>query len=635
MQTSQKIGSFTVDPDERLLFAGTMGGDVLAVDIDRFEIAERRHVHEGAVEAVAAHPRLPYLAAMSMDRSVSLLTRPNGADGGSGKGANRPGLALLDRFGFRDVACRNDRAPVPATQSLSQALTFHPQDKRLATRSGNGGVMELDFADDRLALRHCTRFHGDIDLVTVRYVAGGDALISAAGGHAVLSRDGEEIRSWTLGDFNLHWFEPLGDDEYLIACDELYVIRLDIQDRKPPLRGLRLTRDDLEHVTYNAASGRAFVAGFDGTVYEIDPESCDYKRIAWVAPYKMRWVKTLERDPDILIGHCFNGGLYKVDLESQRILARIKETPNTVWTSVRAGDRLFFAGEGDLVREVKLAGAERVSKAPRIALGPAREKGGDAEGATFTKRMAMGPSGLILAEKDGRVLELGESGARLLADIGQELRDIATVPNAPFAFVCTERGEVLKLRTDDGRIVAAYHDRLREPIWSLAYHPSRNILAFAERRGHLVLADGDSLEALHRARKTSRPKRMKWWNDTLIYVRTGELWRFELESRAMRPYVEDCGNTVEDFIWDASERYLVLVNYRTELVLCDFKTGAKLCVAPDQADFSKGLAWLDQPDCADAYPLDFVTFGRSGTAHLYRIHNERLTALGPIAPALL
>jgi hypothetical protein len=626
MQTSQKIGSFAVDPAERTLFAGAMGGDVLAIDIDSFQITDRRHVHDGAIEAVAVHPQLPYLAAMSMDRSVSLLTCGNGAD-----------LALLDRFCFRDTPCRNDDAPVPPTQSLSQALTFHPTDRRLATRSGNGGVLELDFADaDRLALRRCTRFHGDIDLVTVRYTEDGEALISAAGGHAVLSRDGEEIRSWTLGDFNLHWFEPLGDDEYLIACDELYVIRLDIQDRKPPLRGLRLTRDDLEHVTYNATSQRAFVAGFDGVVYEIDPKSCDYARIAWVAPYKMRWVKTLERDPDVLIGHCFNGGLYKVDLKTQRIQARIKETPDTVWTSVRAGGSLFFAGEGARIREVRLAGADPVTKAPTLTLGPTWEKGEhDADAGAFTKRMAMGPSGLILAEKNGRVLEVGEGGARQLADIGQELRDIAVTPDRTAAFLCTERGEVLKLRTDDGKVVVAYHDRLREPIWSLAYHPSRNLLAFAERRGRLVIADGESLDVLHVARETSRPKRMKWWNDTLILVRTGELCRFDLESQAMRPYVEDCGNTVEDFIWDASERYLVLINYRTELVLCDFKTGEKLSVVPDQADFSKGLAWLDQPECADAYPLDFVTYGRSGAAHLYRIHNERLTALGPIAPALL
>ena len=55
----------------------------------------------------------------------------------------------------------------------------------------------------------------------------------------------EKLKEWRLGNFNLHWFEPVGEDEYLIACDELYVIRLNVKDRRPPVVGKRLTRDDL------------------------------------------------------------------------------------------------------------------------------------------------------------------------------------------------------------------------------------------------------------------------------------------------------------------------------------------------------------------------------------------------------
>ena len=33
------------------------------------------------------------------------------------------------------------------------------------------------------------------------------------------------------------------------------------------------------------------------------------------------------------------------------------------------------------------------------------------------------------------------------------------------------------------------------------------------------------------------------------------------------------------------------------------------------------------------YPLDFLTFGRSGTAHLFRIYDEKIHAMGPV-PAL-
>lgn len=623
MQTSRKMSSFAVNASEDRIFAGNMGGEVVAIDIDDFTIIDRLQVHSGAIEAVAAHPRLPYFAAMSMDHSVSVLGLVDGSS-----------LELVDRFVFRDIQCENDAVAVPYNYSLSQAITFHPSARRLAVRSGNAGVLELDFSNDRLEVMHCTRFHSDIDLVTLRYVDDDGSLISAAGGHAVMSRDGKELCSWNLGNFNLHWFEPLGDGEYLIACDELYVIRLDIKNRHPPERGLRLTRDDLEHVTYNSASGRAFVSGFDGTVYEIDPKSCDYRRVAWVAPYKMRWIKTLEREPDTLIGHCFNGGLYKVGLAAQHVIAQLKDTPNAIWTCVRDGNSLYFAGEGDTVRPVQLKGADRGTGGPVFEIGAPLPKL-ETNAATYTKRMAKGVSGLLLAEKNGRILELGDDGPRQIIDVGEELRDLAAAPSSPLAFVCTERGKVLKIDTAKGEIVGAYEGRLREPIWSLALHPQRNLLAFAERRGNLVVVDGNTMRPLYLNDATARPKRMKWCDDTLIYVQTCVLRKFDLASQAISDYVADCGNTIEDFIWDEARQYLVLVNYRTELVLCDFATGAKLSIVPDQADFSKGLAWVNQPGCAGAYPLDFVTFGRTGTAHLYRIHNERCMALGPVAANLI
>ncbi|QNQ08505.1 WD40 repeat domain-containing protein [Sphingomonas alpina] len=618
MQSSRKIGSFALAPDEEILIAGTLGGEVLVVHVDDFTVLERQRVHSGAIEAVAAHPTLPYVAAMSMDRSVSVFERQG------------PSLRLLDRFIFRDVPCRNDATVVPSAHSLSQALTFHPSEKRLAVRSGNAGVLELDFPDDRLTIRHCTRFHHDLDLVTLRYADADGSLISAAGGHAVLSRDGIELRSWDLGNFNLHWFEPLGDDEYLIACDELYVIRLDIRDRTEPLRGHHLTRDDLEHVTYNSTSQRAFAGGFDGTVYEIDPKTCDYRRIAWLAPYKMRWIKTLERAPDTLIAHCFNGGLYKVDLATQSVIATIKDTPNAVWTCLRDGDTLYFAGEGDTVGRVELGEPDPVTGRITVTPGTPIAKP-PSNGSTYTKRMAMGVAGLLLAQKNGQLIEMGQDGARQICDVGEEVRDLAAVPGQPVAYVCTERGAVFRVDTASGDIVKAYQNRLREPIWSLAYHPLRDIIAFAERRGDIMLCDGN-LKPLLSFGPTSRPKRMKWCGDTLIYVDTCELRRFDLLTQNVSDYVDNCGNTIEDFIWDESRRYLALVNYRTELVLCDFATGVKLSVVPDQPDFSKGLVWMTRPD---GYPFDLATFGRSGTGHQFRIHNERCMAMGPIAPALI
>ncbi len=621
MYTSRKIGSFAVDSRENFVFAGTMGGEIVTLQIDDFAVVDRLRVHNGAIEATAVHPELPYVATMSMDRSVCVL-----------EWTASQSLKLIDRFVFRDTTCWNDHVYIPYNYSLSQALTFHPVSKRLAVRSGNGGVMELDFSLDRFELIHCTRYHGDVDLVTLRYVDEQGTLLSSAGGEAVLSRNGLKLRRWDLGNFNLHWFEPVADGEYLIACDELYVIRLDIKDRHLPICGKKLTRDDLEHVTYNSTSKRAFASGFDGTVYEIDPATCDFERIAYIAPYKMRWIKTLERDPDTLLVHCFNGALYKVSLKSQSIVAQIKETPNAIWTCVRRDDQLLFAGEGEIIRPVNLTGVNQMTASSTFELGAPIYKG---DGNSYTKRMEQGPSGLMLAQKHGKILEAGENGVREIADIREELRDLAAVPGEHAVFVCTERGRVLKVNTLSGKTLCDYEVEDREPVWSLAYHPERDLLAFAGRRGELVVAEGATLRPIFSGSETSRPKRMKWCDDTLIYVQTGTLRRFNLNTREITEYVGECGNTIEDFIWDDGRQYLVLVGYRTEVVLCDFASGAKLSVVPDQTDFSKGLAWVNRKGRADAYPLDFVTFGRTGTAHLFRIHNERCVAMGPIAENLI
>jgi hypothetical protein len=48
-------------------------------------------------------------------------------------------------------------------------------------------------------------------------------------------------------------------------------------------------------------------------------------------------------------------------------------------------------------------------------------------------------------------------------------------------------------------------------------------------------------------------------------------------------------------------------------------------------DYSKGIAWLDSSVDPRLYPWDFITWGRSGAAHHFRIHDEKIMALGPLA----
>lgn len=89
-------------------------------------------------------------------------------------------------------------------------------------------------------------------------------------------------------------------------------------------------------------------------------------------------------------------------------------------------------------------------------------------------------------------------------------------------------------------------------------------------------------------------------------------------------------NTVEDFIWDARRQYLLVTGYQCAIGPFDYRSGAMLDHVRDQMDYPKGIAWLDASVDERLYPWDFVTWGRSGSLHHYRIHDGRIVALGPL-----
>jgi hypothetical protein len=120
----------------------------------------------------------------------------------------------------------------------------------------------------------------------------------------------------------------------------------------------------------------------------------------------------------------------------------------------------------------------------------------------------------------------------------------------------------------------------------------------------------------------------------LLFSNTGELDRIDLttgKQETVTPFVK---NTIEDFIWDRGKNYLVMVVYTGMICLHDFHSGNLLAEVRDQIDYSKDLMWVPQRPELPSYPLDFITFGRSGAAHGFRIHNENLVAFGPVGPGL-
>ena len=613
--TTFKITSFSLTNDEKNIFCGSLLGSIHILDTKSFKAISILQIHVGSIEVVAVHPTIPLAAAMSMDQSVSLINIEDPLN-----------PKLVDRFNFRDETCSNDKGYVPPNYSLSQALSFHPQKPRLITRSGNAGLLELSYEKGHFEVLNCTRLHGDTDLVTAKYILNGELILTGAGGDIVLSNNGVEISRWSIGEYNHHWFEQIDDYIFLVACDELHLILLNIKEKEPMKIGEKFMRDDFEHVTYNHISKCAYACGFDGDIYQVDPINLNVIDIKWRAPYKLRWIKTLKDNPNILIAYSFNGGLYKVDLNTGKEIMKYRYSPFTIWTSIYINSSLYLTGEGPTITKINLnksfesdfVNKKRLSY---IDKGSCR---------SFTKRIEKGiNNSLILGQKNGEILEIRSNVVTKNLFLNEEIRDIVTDLDKNQMYVCTEQSNVYNIDLNSFDIINKYFVESNQPIWSLALNKNQSLLAIGERRGDIIILDSSTFKVnRHLKNISSRPKRMKWFQDNLIFVRTGKLMRYDYELDVLNDYVDDCENTIEDFIWNIEYQYLLLIGYRTEVILCDLSTGKKLHKISDQVDFCKGITWLKNELMIDSYPLTFMTYGRTGELHLYRIHNDRIVAVG-------
>lgn len=616
-----KINAFCIDKDERWMFAGDASGRIRTVGLEALDVQGEAQAHGGTISALAAHPSLPLIAALGMDQFASIWRYDE---------AGR--LTKLHDIPVRAIACGNDAEEYRPVLSESQAIGFHSSKRQLVTRSGSGGLLEIAFDEAGWKVLRCTRLHPMFDLVTARYLVGSDRV--AAGmtrGVAVLLEEGKILRQWRFGDESVHWFEHLRDETYLVASDSRRVIRLDFSGASEPLEGAPFALDDFEHVTRNRVSGRVFASSFDRNVYEIDPETCAKTALIYAAPFKNRWIKTLEREPDTLYVQCRNGGLYKVDLRTGLAVAVLKETPDALWSAARTPeDTLLLAGEG--AHFLELAPKRAEDPHARKTSFSARRRPLDAASATYTKRLAVHEKlgTAAFARTDGEIL-LGNGGrVERLMKLDYAVRDLAFHPAEPWLFASCEDGRVLKIDCRSRATLAEHRSPL--PVWAIAYNPEKDLLAVSERMGELVFLDGTTLARKGVGSKHRFAKRMKWIDgDRLLYNISAGLYRHDLRTGTAEELIPTQGNTLEDFTWDAGRRYLAFISYTRNVALCDFETGSLLSVVPDQVDYSKGIFWLNGGLSRSGNPYEFVTFGRTGVASLYQVHDGRILSLGPVA----
>jgi hypothetical protein len=472
------------------------------------------------------------------------------------------------------------------------------------------------------------------DIDYARYLVGSEHILcSTFGGHvAVIDPKAPEapLLRYRHDRRPIHCAAHVGGTDYLLASDTRRAIRFDATGERPPRVGPPIVRDHLEQIVINPSSGRVFVAGFDRTVVEMDPDTLERRGVVLETPFKLRWIHSFAREPETLVVQCRNGALYRANLAERRATGVLKQTPNALWTAARvSAEEVIIAGEGPEVLRVRATGADMPTRETRFAC---KWVSTGASRGSYAKRMVLHePTGSVVqGRSDGEILVLREGQTRKLTRLPSPIRDVAVAPEGAELFAVTEDGAAWRVDLTTGRVLARFHTG-EEPLWSLAYNHARGLLAVCERQGSMYLLDAGDLSVRLSVSEAFGPKRMRWRDeDRLLIGRGAELCELNVAEGEMKSVIPFAGNTIEDFGWDDEQRFFAICTYVRRVHIFDLATWAQLDVANFDLDFPKGLLWLSKDRAPGAHPYELLVFGRSGVAYRYRVHDQRLQHLGPV-----
>jgi WD40 repeat protein len=632
--TGHKYHSFAALPGDRWLIAGTSAGQLCLIDIEKFRLIRELDFVGGEIEAIAVHPRLPHILVLSADHFVTIYRYEN--DGS---------LARLVVVPLRKIKDPDVEAPAAAGPSLSEALDCHPTEARFLTRTAEGAITEVSYGEGQwrsLWVSHCLHDDGFvIDPFYVRYLVNStDILATSSHGQLVIldpNSPKEPKLYWEVGTSEaIHNAQHVEGTEYLLSCDSRMVIRFDVSGKKKPVIGPRITRDHLEWVYREPVSGRFFITSWDKTVQEIDPVTCESRRVLFRSHYKIRWIWTSSHGPSTAVLQTRDGMLLKVDLETGQRKATIRDTPNALWSGVFvAPNRLIIAGEDRRMLEANLSGDGADTRAACEWVDV------ESDPETYCKRMVLHPpsGNLLQGRSDGKVILFSPKSrqSRTLVSLGSSVRDMASAPQGNSVFVSCDDGSLHLIDAEAGTVRATYRSPRNEPLWSLAHNAKHGIVAVGERDGLISLLSAEDLSLVKsfdhideavgctpRISRTLRPKRLRWFDDeTLIATLRNRLIRIDRTTEKAKAIFAE-HNTLEDFDWDEEKRYLAAICYDRTVVLVSLFDDTVLSRVYVDVDYPKGVLFLSPRRHERAYPHELVVFGRTGYAYKYIVSNDRL-----------
>ncbi|GMM85549.1 WD40 repeat domain-containing protein [Pseudoalteromonas sp. MTN2-4] len=617
MYASKKIDSFRTNTNEQFIFATNFDGEVECIDINTFEHINSIKGHVGSIHTVAVHRTLNYVATCGMDNRITVYEYDE-----SGV------LSIVDSISVTEVVPEGEEWDKVIT--TSQAIDFHPTKKVLAARGGTSGLVEVSFETGKCEILHCSRLHDFWDLITVQYVHDGSGrLLSASNrGDIILSESGVAINKWNIHEqlrpHSTHWIEHVAGSTYAIANDALKVITIDIDDLEKTMIGPEnVVLDHLEHLTYNPVSDRMFVSSFDRTVVEVDRYSGEKVKVAFEAPFKCRWLKSLQTNPNHLIVQCRNGALYKVDIDTHEVIATVKRTPDAIWTGFMQNGTVFLSGEGDYFYTLKATGQEYGSRVTQFDI---ESTSIFKNGQSYTKRL-QSDGNVVAFARTNNVLYTYNLASKSVTDIEltSAIRDIELFEEGEKFLACCEDGNVYLGNTDGSSKEKIFTSSTS--VWSVSLNKEKGLIAMADRKDRVHFLNMNTGEITHfeylSEYGSKYIKRIQWVSeDELLVALGGDLIKYRLSTNKATEHFR-APNTIEDFAWDKNKRFLIVMSYTRFIYLCDFDSGRLLHTAGASIDYTKGLCFINGED-------DFISFGRDGVPYYHRIHDERIVTHGVI-----
>ena len=190
-----KIDCFTFSSDQRYIFAGTLGGEILSIEYESFEIKFKNKAHSGNTYAIAVAKSGNYLASLGLDRSLTISSCLK-----TGK------TERLHRVSLRSLFPDNvlPEVQLVPNRDYNQAIAFHPSQNRIAVRTATNAIAEFTFSDNELRLVHCSRFHEYSTVMTLRYINNNNDLLIGTLGEISISNESDLISRHRVGEFNIH-----------------------------------------------------------------------------------------------------------------------------------------------------------------------------------------------------------------------------------------------------------------------------------------------------------------------------------------------------------------------------------------------------------------------------------------------